>query len=157
MKIYPFLWFEHDAEEAVKLYTSLFKDSKIFETVRYGDSGPGAPGSVMTITFQIAGQDFIALNGGNYVKFNDAVSFHITVETQTEVDDLWEKLTANGGEPGQCGWLKDRFGLSWQIVPEVLSRLLQDADAEKTNRVTQAMLKMNKLDIAALQAAYDHA
>ena len=153
-KITPFLWFDGNAEEAVAHYVSVFKDSKVIEVARYGDAGPGPKGSVMTATFQLEGQRFMALNGGPIYKFTEAVSFVVSCETQQEVDDFWSKLSA-GGEEGPCGWLKDKFGLSWQIVPSVLPRLLQDKDAAKANRVMQAMLKMKKLDIAALKKAYE--
>jgi predicted 3-demethylubiquinone-9 3-methyltransferase (glyoxalase superfamily) len=152
-KITPFLWFNDQAEEAVKFYTSIFKDSKIESISRYGDDSPGEKGKVMSATFKIAGQEFMALNGGPVYSFTPAISLFVDCKTQQEVDDLWEKLSA-GGEKGQCGWLKDKFGLSWQIVPTVLGELLGDKDAEKSGRVMQAMLKMTKLDIAGLQRAY---
>jgi predicted 3-demethylubiquinone-9 3-methyltransferase (glyoxalase superfamily) len=152
-KITPFLWFNDQAEEALKFYTSIFKDSKIESISRYGDDSPGEKGKVMTATFKIAGQEFMALNGGPVYSFTPAISLFVDCKTQQEVDDLWEKLSA-GGEKGQCGWLKDKFGLSWQIVPTVLGELLGDKDAEKSGRVMQAMLKMTKLDIAGLQRAY---
>ena len=153
-KITPFLWYDNNAEEAVKQYISIFRNSKITNIARYGDSGPGPMGSVMTIEFQLEGQDFIALNGGPMFKFTEAVSFSVDCKTQQEVDELWEKLSA-GGQPGQCGWLKDKYGLSWQIVPSVLVEMLQDKDAEKSKRVMQAMLQMSKIDIAALKQAYE--
>jgi predicted 3-demethylubiquinone-9 3-methyltransferase (glyoxalase superfamily) len=152
-KITPFLWFNDQAEEAVKFYTSIFKDSKVESISRYGDDSPGEKGKVMTATFKIAGQEFMALNGGPVYSFTPAISLFVDCKTQQEVDDLWEKLSA-GGEKGQCGWLKDKFGLSWQIVPAVLGELLGDKDAEKSGRVMQAMLKMTKLNIAGLQRAY---
>ena len=152
-KITPFLWFNDQAEEAVKFYTSIFKDSKIESISRYGDDSPGEKGKVMSATFKIAGQEFMALNGGPVYSFTPAISLFVDCKTQQEVDDLWEKLSA-GGEKGQCGWLKDKFGLSWQIVPAVLGELLGDKDAEKSGRVMQAMLKMTRLDIAGLQRAY---
>lgn len=155
-KITPFLWFDNQAEEAVNLYTSIFKDSKILSLARYGDGAPLPAGTVMTVTFQLEGQEFMALNGGPYFKFTEAISFFVSVETQAEVDELWEKL-GKGGEPGQCGWLKDRFGVSWQIVPTILGELMQDEDAEKARRVTEAMLQMKKLDIAKLKQAYERA
>jgi predicted 3-demethylubiquinone-9 3-methyltransferase (glyoxalase superfamily) len=151
-KITPFLWFDNQAEEAVNLYTSIFKDSKIVSVSRYGEESPGPKGTVMTINFRLAGEDFFALNGGPVFKFNPAISFFVNCETQEEVDFLWEKLT-DGGEIEQCGWLKDRFGVSWQIVPSILGELLQDKDAAKAGRVMQAMLKMKKLDIAGLMRA----
>lgn len=153
-KITPFLWFDDRAEEAVELYTSIFKNSKIKEVSRYGEAGPGPAGQVMTVNFEIEGQEFIALNGGPVFKFTEAVSFVVNCETQEEVDDLWEKLT-DGGEEVQCGWLKDKFGLSWQIVPTKLGELMGDPDPVKAQRVTQAMLQMKKLDIAKLQLAYE--
>lgn len=153
-KITPFLWFDHQAEEAVLFYTSIFKGSKIGAVSRYGENTPGTPGQVMAIEFEIEGQKFTALNGGPIYKFNPAISFWVHCETQAEVDELWEKL-CEGGEPVQCGWLTDRYGVSWQIVPEILGKLMSDPDHVKANRVTQAMLKMIKLDIAELQRAYD--
>jgi len=153
-KITPFLWFDNNAEEAVNHYLSIFKNSKIVTVARYGDAGPGPKGSVMTIAFQLEGQDFIALNGGPMFKFTEALSLFVDCKTQKEVDDLWEKLSS-AGQPGQCGWLKDKFGLSWQIVPTVLIKMLQDKDAEKSKRVMKAMLQMQKIDIAALKHAYE--
>jgi predicted 3-demethylubiquinone-9 3-methyltransferase (glyoxalase superfamily) len=131
------------------------QNSKITKVARYGDAGPGPKGSVMTIAFQLEGQDFIALNGGPMFKFTEAISLSVDCKTQQEVDELWEKLSA-GGQPGQCGWLKDRFGLSWQIVPSALVEMLQDKDAEKSNRVMQAMMQMRKIDIARLRQAYEN-
>ena len=154
-KITPFLWYDNNAEEAVSLYISVFKNSKITGITRYGDAGPGPKGSVMTIAFQLEGQDFIALNGGPMFKFTEAISLSVDCKTQQEVDELWEKLSA-GGQPGQCGWLKDKFGLSWQIVPSALVEMLQDPDAEKSNRVMQAMMQMRKIDIARLRRAYEN-
>jgi predicted 3-demethylubiquinone-9 3-methyltransferase (glyoxalase superfamily) len=153
-KITPFLWDDNNAEEAINLYLSIFKNSKITKVARYGDAGPGPKGSVMTIGFQLEGQDFIALNGGPIFKFTEAISLSVDCKTQQEVDELWEKLSA-GGQPGQCGWLKDKFGLSWQIVPSALVEMLQDKDAEKSKRVMQAMMRMNKLDIAGLKRAHE--
>jgi len=152
-KITPFLWYDNNAEEAVSLYISVFKNSKITGITRYGDAGPGPKGSVMTIAFQLEGQDFIALNGGPMFKFTEAISLSVDCKTQQEVDELWEKLSA-GGQPGQCGWLKDKFGLSWQIVPSALVEMLQDKVAEKSNRVMQAMMQMRKIDVASLRRAY---
>lgn len=152
-KITPFLWYDNNADEAVSLYISVFKNSKITDITRYGDAGPGPKGSVMTIAFQLEGQDFIALNGGPMFKFTEAISLSVDCKTQQEVDELWEKLSA-GGQPGQCGWLKDKFGLSWQIVPSALVEMLQDQDAEKSNRVMQAMMQMRKIDVASLRRAY---
>jgi len=154
-KITPFLWYDNNAEEAVSLYISVFKNSKITDITRYGDAGPGPKGSVMTIAFQLEGQDFIALNGGPMFKFTEAISLSVDCKTQQEVDELWEKLSA-GGQPGQCGWLKDKFGLSWQIVPSALVEMLQDQDAEKSNRVMQAMMQMRKIDITRLRRAYEN-
>lgn len=153
-KITPFLWFDNNAEEAVNHYLLIFKNSEIVTVVRYGDAGPGPKGSVMTIAFQLEGQDFIALNGGPIFKFTEAISLSVDCKTQQEVDELWEKLS-DGGQKGQCGWLKDKFGLSWQINPSVLVEMLQDKDAEKSKRVMQAMLQMGKIDIARLRQAYE--
>jgi predicted 3-demethylubiquinone-9 3-methyltransferase (glyoxalase superfamily) len=152
-KISPFLWFDTQAEEAVKFYTSIFKDSSIGAVTYYSEMGPGPKGSVMTIGFQLEGQQFVALNGGPHFKFTEAVSFVVNCESQEEVDHFWDKLSA-GGQEVQCGWVKDRFGLSWQIVPTVLPKLFQDKDPERSKRVMQAMLQMKKLDIAALEKAY---
>lgn len=153
-KITPFLWFDHQAEEAAKFYTSIFKNSKITGVARYGENTPGQAGTVMTVTFQIEGEEFVALNGGPVFSFTPAISFYVSCETQAEVDELWEKLSA-GGETEQCGWLKDQFGISWQIVPTALGEMMSDPDAEKVSRVTQAMLKMVKLDIEELRRAYE--
>ena len=153
-KITPFLWFNDNAEEAINLQTSIFKNSKIGNIARYGEAGPGPKGSVMTATFQIEGQEFIALNGGPHFKFTEAVSFVMDCDTQEEVDEFWEKLSA-GGEKSRCGWLKDKFGLSWQVVPNILNKLMLDKDPEKSKRVMQAMMKMDKLIIADLQKAYE--
>jgi predicted 3-demethylubiquinone-9 3-methyltransferase (glyoxalase superfamily) len=150
--ITPFLWFDNQAEEAVKFYTSIFKNSKIGKIARYGDAGPGLKGSVMTVEFQLEGQEFVALNGGPHFKFTEAISFVVNCKTQAEVDKFWKKLSA-GGKEVQCGWLKDKFGLSWQIVPTVLGELVSDKDAAKSQRVMQAMLKMVKLDIKKLKQA----
>jgi predicted 3-demethylubiquinone-9 3-methyltransferase (glyoxalase superfamily) len=148
------LWFDSNAEEAVNFYTSIFKNSKIENIARYGDGGMGQPGTVMTIAFQLNGQQFIALNGGPEFSFTPAISFMVYCETQAEVDDYWEKLST-GGQEVQCGWLTDRYGLSWQIVPTALGQLMSDPDPEKVRRVTEAMLKMVKLDIAGLRQAYE--
>ena len=153
-KITPFLWFDGKAEEAVNFYASIFKNSKVVRIARCGDAGPGPKGSVMSATFQLEGQEFIALNGGPHFKFTPAISFLVNCETQEEVDDLWEKLS-EGGTKERCGWLKDKYGLSWQIIPSVLGKLMGDKDAEKTKRVMQAMLQMGKIEIARLQEAYD--
>jgi predicted 3-demethylubiquinone-9 3-methyltransferase (glyoxalase superfamily) len=152
-KITPFLWFDTQAEDAAKFYISIFRNSKITGTSRYGEAGPGPKGSVMTVAFNLDGQDFVALNGGPQFKFTEAVSFVANCETQQEVDDLWEKLSA-GGQPSRCGWLKDKFGLSWQVVPSVLGQLLQDKDPAKSRRVMEAMLQMDKLDIRKLKQAH---
>jgi predicted 3-demethylubiquinone-9 3-methyltransferase (glyoxalase superfamily) len=151
-KIRPFLWFDKEAEEAANFYISVFKNSRVLEVARYGAAGPGPAGSVMTVTFVLDGQEFIALNGGPHFRFTEAISLFVTCEDQAEIDHFWNKLTA-GGAPSQCGWLKDRFGVSWQIVPSVMT-LLQDKDSERSTRVMQAMLQMRKLDIAALQRAH---
>jgi len=153
-KITPFLWFNDNAEEAMNFYISIFKNSKVLNVARYGEAGPGANGTVMTATFQLDGQEFVALNGGPHFKFTEAISFVVYCETQEEVDEFWEKLS-EGGEKSRCGWLKDKYGLSWQIVPTVLAELYQDKDAEKTKRVMEAMLKMDKLDIKTLKQAYE--
>lgn len=154
-KITTFLWFDDQAEEAVNFYTSLFQDAKVLEVSRYGEAGPGPAGEVMVINFQLAGQEFTALNGGPQFKFNEAISLVVNCESQAEVDRLWEELTADGGEESMCGWLKDKYGLSWQIVPTVLGKLASDPDPVKAQRVIQAMLQMRKLDIAELQKAYE--
>ncbi len=151
-KITPFLWFDGKAEEAMNFYTSIFKNSKVGTVTRYGEAGPGENGSVMIATFEIEGQEFMALNGGMF-KFSPAISFIVHCKTQEEVDDFWAKLL-EGSAPQQCGWLTDKFDVSWQIVPTILPEMLQDKDAEKTNRVMQAMLKMVKLDIKVLEQAY---
>ena len=156
-KITPFLWFNDDAEAAAKFYTSIFKKSKLGTIARYekaGEKVSGRPaGSVMTVEFQIEGQDFIALNGGPLFKFNESISFVVNCMTQAEVDYYWKKLTAGGGKAGQCGWLKDKFGVSWQVVPTTLNELMSGKDAAKSQRVMEAMLKMVKLDIKKLKAA----
>lgn len=152
-KITPFLWFDGNAEEAMNFYVSIFKNSKILSVSRYGEAGPGPKGTVMTGTFQLEGQQFIALNGGPQFSFTPAISLFVNCETQQEVDELWEKLSA-GGEQGRCGWLKDKFGLSWQIIPAALTKLLSDPDPAKSKRVMQAMLQMNKIDIEGLSRAY---
>lgn len=152
-KVTPFLWFDGQAEDAVNLYCSVFPDSKVLSVVRYGDAGPGPKGAVMTAAFQLAGEDFVALNGGPEFKFTPAISFSIDCKSQEEIDHYWEKLSA-GGKEGQCGWLEDPYGLSWQVVPTVLGELLGDPDPAKSQRVMERMLQMKKLDIAALQAAH---
>ena len=151
-KITPFLWFDGNAEEAMNFYVSVFKNSKVGKVTRYGERGPGPKGTVMSATFQLDGQEYFALNGGPHFTFTPAISFFVNCETQEEVDELWEKLS-EGGKKERCGWLKDKYGLSWQIVPSVLGKLLQDKDPEKAKRVMQAMLQMDKLDIARLQSA----
>ena len=152
-RISPFLWFDHRAEEAANLYVSLFPNSKIIGTTRYGEAGPGEPGSVMTVSFELDGLAVTALNGGPYFKLTEAFSMSVDCADQAEVDRYWDGLIEGGGQPSQCGWLKDRFGLSWQIVPSALPRLLADPDKAKAQRVMQAMLQMIKLDVAALEAA----
>jgi predicted 3-demethylubiquinone-9 3-methyltransferase (glyoxalase superfamily) len=153
-RITPFLWFNDQAEEAANFYTSIFKNSKIGSITRYGEVGPGQKGKVMSATFQLGGQEFMALNGGPEYTFSPAISFFVNCETQEEVDYFWEKLS-EGGEIQKCGWLKDKFGLSWQIVPTVLGELLNDKDDQKSQKVMQAMLQMDKLDIQGLQLAYE--
>jgi len=150
-KITTFLWFDDNAEEAVNFYVSIFKNSKILSTLRYGNEGPGPSGRVMTMAFQLEGQEFTALNGGPKFKFTEAISFVVHCQTQEEVDYFWESLS-DGGE-AQCGWIKDKFGLSWQIVPDILLELLQDPDRLKSQRVMKAMLQMKKLDIEGLKKA----
>lgn len=153
-RITPFLWFDGTAEEAINLYVSIFKDSKILNINRCGEHGPGPKGSVLTGAFQLEGQRFMALNGGPMFKFTEAISLFVSCETQQEVDDLWTKLTANGGSPSRCGWLKDKFGLSWQIIPTALMELMGDKDPVKAGRVVQAMLQMDKIDIEMLRKAH---
>jgi predicted 3-demethylubiquinone-9 3-methyltransferase (glyoxalase superfamily) len=153
-KITPFLWFDGKAEEAANFYTSIFRNAKIVGVMPYGEAGPQPAGSVMSVTFELEGQQFIALNGGPHFSFTPAISFFVTCETQEEVDGFWDKLSA-GGEAIQCGWLRDKYGLSWQIVPAILGELLQDKNTEKSKRVMAAMLQMKKLDIAALRRAYE--
>lgn len=153
-KITPFLWFDNNAEEAMNFYVSIFKDSRVLSLSRYGDAGPGPAGTVMVGTFQLHGQDFIALNGGPQFKFTEAISFSIDCETQEEVDYYWEKLT-EGGEESMCGWLKDKFGLSWQVIPKALGQMMGDKDPAKARRVMNAMLQMRKIDIKTLKQAYD--
>lgn len=152
-KITPFLWFDSQAEEAVNFYISIFKNSKILSTVRYGEAGPGPKGAVMSMTFQLEGQEFIALNGGPEFTFSPAISFFVNSETQEEVDKLWEKLSLDGEKQGPA-WVKDRYGISWQIVPTVLGELLSDPDTEKSRRVMEAMLQMDKIDIEKLKQAH---
>ena len=151
-KITPFLWFDGNAEEAMNFYTSIFRNAKVGSISRYGEAGPGPAGSVLTASFELEGLQFTALNGGPHFKFNEAISFHVACESQAEVDYFWDRLGA-GGQIQQCGWLKDKFGVSWQIVPTALPRLLGNPDRAKANRVMQTMLQMKKLDIAALERA----
>jgi predicted 3-demethylubiquinone-9 3-methyltransferase (glyoxalase superfamily) len=153
-KITPFLWFDNNAEEAAKFYVSVFKNSKIGGVSRYGEAGPEPAGTVMVATFQLDGQEFVALNGGPRFKFTEAISLVVNCETQAEVDEFWEKLS-EGGEKSRCRWLKDKYGLSWQVVPTVLAELMQGKDPEKSKRVMKAMLQMDKIDIEPLKQAYD--
>ncbi len=153
-KITPFLWFNDNAEEAMNYYVSIFKNSKVLSINRYSEAGPGPSGSVMTATFELDGQQFTALNGGPEFGFTEAISFFVNCETQQEVDELWDKLCA-GGEASMCGWLKDKYGLSWQIIPKALGELLGDKDPEKAGRVMKAMLQMQKIDVKKLKEAYD--
>jgi predicted 3-demethylubiquinone-9 3-methyltransferase (glyoxalase superfamily) len=155
-KITPFLWYDGQVEEAINFYISIFKNSRIIHVSRYPEGAPVAAGTVMSGIFELEGQTFYALNGGPDFKFNEAISFFVDCKTQEEVDDLWERLS-EGGSKSQCGWLKDKFGLSWQIVPSILSRLMADKNPAKAQSVMQAMLKMTKLDMAVLQEAYDNA
>jgi predicted 3-demethylubiquinone-9 3-methyltransferase (glyoxalase superfamily) len=148
------LWYDNSAEEAMNLYVSIFKKSKVLSVSRYSEGGPGVPGTVMTATFELDGQEFIALNGGPHFKFTEAVSFSVNCETQEELDEIWEKLS-EGGVKGRCGWLKDKYGLSWQVNPKVLGEMLRDKDPEKAKRVVTAMLQMDKFDIRTLQEAYE--
>ncbi len=151
--ITPFLWFESQAEEAARFYVSVFPSSRITQTTRYGEEGPGPQGTVMTVAFELDGQEFVALNGGPQFSFSQAVSFVVNCETQAEVDAFWEKLSA-GGKQVQCGWLTDRYGVPWQIVPTALGRLLGDRDPQRSRRVMSAMMQMKKLDVAELERAY---
>ena len=155
-KITPFLWFDGNAEEAMNHYVSTFRNSRVVRVSRYGDAGPGPKGSVMTATFELEGQQFHALNGGPHFKFTPAISLYVDCETQEEVDELWDKLSADPSAE-QCGWLKDRFGLSWQIIPSILGKLLGDRNPAKSQAVMQAMLTMKKIDIARLKQAHDQA
>jgi len=153
-KIVPFLWFDGNAEEAMNFYVSVFKNSKVLSVTRYGEAGPGPKGTVMSCTFQLEGQDFYALNGGPQFKFTPAISLFVNCEAQQEIDTLWKTLSA-GGREDQCGWLQDKYGLSWQIIPTALGRMLGDKDAKKAAAALKAMLQMKKLDIKGLQQAYD--
>jgi len=153
-KITPFLWFDNNAEEAINFYVSIFKNSKVVSMTHYGEAGPGPKGTVMSATFQLDGQEFFALNGGPQFKFSPAISLFVKCETQQEIDELWEKLSA-GGRKDRCGWLQDKYGLSWQIIPPVLGEMLSDKDPRKSQSVMRAMLQMDKIDIARLRQAYE--
>jgi predicted 3-demethylubiquinone-9 3-methyltransferase (glyoxalase superfamily) len=155
-KITPCLWFDTEGEAAANFYTSVFKNSRILDVSRFGEAGPRPAGTVMTVTFELDGQEFIALNGGPEFKFNEAVSFQVNCETQEEVDEFWNRLT-EGGEAGQCGWLKDKYGVSWQVVPTALNELLSDPDPGKSQRAMKAMLEMSKIDIETLKRAAEQA
>jgi predicted 3-demethylubiquinone-9 3-methyltransferase (glyoxalase superfamily) len=152
-KINPFLWFDSEAEQAAKFYVGIFKNSKIGKITHYGEAGPGPKGNVMTVEFTLDRVDFVALNGGPQFKFTEAISFSVNCETQDEIDYFWEKLSADSGSTGRCGWLKDKFGLSWQVNPVFLGDMLADPDAGKVNRVMKAIMEMDKIDIAALERA----
>jgi len=154
-KITPFLWYDDKAEAAANFYVSIFKNSKILSVVRYGEAGPGPKGSVMTVEFELEGQKLVGLNGGPLFKFTEAVSFAISCETQEEVDYFWEKLTAEGGAESQCGWLKDRYGLSWQVVPTAVIEMLKDKDTAKSQRVMQAVMQMKRIDMSKAKQAYE--
>jgi predicted 3-demethylubiquinone-9 3-methyltransferase (glyoxalase superfamily) len=154
-KITPFLWYDGQAEEAMNFYISIFKNSEVVSISRNDDENSGKPGTVMSVSFRLEGQDFIALNGGPHFTFSPAISFFVSCETQSEVDDLWEKLSSGGGETSRCGWLKDKYGVSWQIIPKVLGEMLEDSDPAKSDRVWKAMLQMDKIDIKGLQQAYN--
>ena len=154
-KITPFLWFDGQAEEAMNFYCSVFKEAKVLNTNHYGDNAPMPKGTVLTATFELFGQRFTVLNGGPHFKFNPAVSFYVSCDSQEEVDHYWQRLTEDGGQEGPCGWLTDKYGLSWQIVPTILTKLLQDKNGEKAGQVMQALMKMGKLDIEGLQKAFD--
>jgi len=152
-KITPFLWFDNQAEEAANFYCSVFKNSKVGTVSRYGDSGPGPKGSVMTVAFELDGQHFTALNGGPIFKFTEAISLVVNCEDQEEIDYFWEKLSADGGKEVECGWLKDKYGLCWQVVPKILGELIQSDDPKKSERVMKALMQMKKLDVAKLKQA----
>jgi predicted 3-demethylubiquinone-9 3-methyltransferase (glyoxalase superfamily) len=156
-KITPFLWFDNNAEEAINFYTSIFKNAKVVSKSYWAEGGPVPKGTLMTATVQLEGQEFMVLNAGPVFKFTEAISFFVKCETQEEVDQYWTKLTSGGGQESQCGWLKDKYGLSWQIIPNALGELMGDKDAKKANNVMQAMLKMKKIDIKKLKEAYDRA
>jgi predicted 3-demethylubiquinone-9 3-methyltransferase (glyoxalase superfamily) len=153
-KITPFLWFDNNAEEAMKFYMSIFKNSEVVSVTRYGDAGPGPKGTVMSCTFRLEGQTFMALNGGPHFKLTEAFSLFVDCQTQEEVDELWERLSA-GGSKSRCGWLKDKFGLSWQIIPRALMEMMRDPDPARSKRVIDAMMQMSKIDTGALKRAYD--
>ena len=152
-KITPFLWFDNQAEEAANFYCSVFKNSKVGTVSRYGDSGPGPKGSVMTVAFELGGQNFTALNGGPIFKFTEAISLVVNCEDQEEIDYFWERLSADGGKEVECGWLKDKYGLCWQVVPKILGELIQSDDPKKSERVMKALMQMKKLDVAKLKQA----
>jgi len=152
-KIHPCLWFDNQAEQAMNFYVSVFRNAKVGKVLRHGDAGPGEKGSVLTCTFEIEGQQFTALNGGPHFKINEAISFVVDCKSQQEVDELWDKLTADGGQPSHCAWLKDKFGVSWQVVPKPLIDMMTDPDAAKAARATQAMFQMKKIDIATVRRA----
>jgi predicted 3-demethylubiquinone-9 3-methyltransferase (glyoxalase superfamily) len=154
-KLTPFLWFDNNAEEAAQFYVSVFKNSRILSVSRHGDAGPGPKGSVMVVSFQLEGQQFTALNGGPGFTFSEAFSFVVSCENQPEIDSYWNRLTSDGGQESACGWLKDKFGFSWQIVPTALGKLMTDKDPKRANRVMQALLQMKKIDIATLEEAAD--
>lgn len=154
-KITPFLWFDGQAEEAANFYTAIFENSRILDIARYGEAVPDKNGSVMTVSFELEGQRFVGLNGGPHYKFTPAISFYISCKTQKEVDHFWDRLLEGGGQPVQCGWLTDKFGVSWQVVPDALIEFLEDENREKAQRVMQAMFEMVKIDIRKLQKAYD--
>ncbi len=154
-KITPFLWFDNNAEEAMNFYVSIFKNSKVGTVSRYGDAGPGPKGSVMSATFVLEGQEFMALNGGPHFKFTPAISLFVNCETQEEVNEIWDKFLSGGGKADQCGWLKDKYGLSWQIIPKALGEMLSDPDPEKSQRVMKAMMQMVRIDVQALKQAYE--
>lgn len=156
-KITPYLWFDHQAEEAMQLYTSIFPNSRMGEVSRYGEGGPFPAGTVIAGTFYLDEQEFLVLNGGPQFQFNEAISLFVHCDSQEEVDHYWAQLTEGGGEAGRCGWLKDKFGLSWQIIPKLLGQLMNDPDPAKSQRVVQAMLQMSKIESAELQRAYDEA
>jgi len=156
-KITPFLWFDSQAEEAAKYYVSVFREGRILQVARFGDAGPGPKGAVMTVSFELYGQQFTALNGGPQFPFTEAISLVVSCPSQEEIDRLWDTLARDGGRPGACGWIKDKYGLSWQITPPVLIEMITNPDGVKSQRAMRAMMKMGKLDIATLKSAYDGA